>query len=455
MKQIRTVKEESEQKLQEVILMKSHQWEKIKLELEAQIDNLDEGLRELASENAALLRSVQESSNKIVKLKEEKSEAEAEVEHLEKSVQSKEKEITSLKYELHMISKELDIRNEEKNMIMRSAEVANKQHTEDVKNITKLESECQRLRGLLRKKLPGPAALAQMKLEVESSHHVFSATHLRKTSSKTDSLQESEFLTKQLKVLEEETKTLKEALASSNAELQASRNLYAKTVGRLKCLEAEMHQERNAQKAILATNYGNSFSRVYSYPPTITSIPDNGHEDSESPVESSAASIPDHSDIRRIGSVGKFENHKTETISELMDDFLEVEKMACLSDNGGVPLCIISKANDDAEDKKETSCLSSNKNCFDGTNQTIEPEAAEYDEHMQDLKEKRMMLEENMQLLEELKAQLVSSNKSCSLAEIQLKCMTESYKSLQTRVEELEAENKYLKEKMDELKNDL
>ncbi|KHN36042.1 Filament-like plant protein 5 [Glycine soja] len=435
--------------------MKSHQWEKIKLELEAQIDNLDEGLRELASENAALLRSVQESSNKIVKLKEEKSEAEAEVEHLEKSVQSKEKEITSLKYELHMISKELDIRNEEKNMIMRSAEVANKQHTEDVKNITKLESECQRLRGLLRKKLPGPAALAQMKLEVESSHHVFSATHLRKTSSKTDSLQESEFLTKQLKVLEEETKTLKEALASSNAELQDSRNLYAKTVGRLKRLEAEMHQERNAQKAILATNYGNSFSRVYSYPPTITSIPDNGHEDSESPVESSAASIPDHSDIRRIGSVGKFENHKTETISELMDDFLEVEKMACLSDNGGVPLCIISKANDDAEDKKETSCLSSNKNCFDGTNQTIEPEAAEHDEHMQDLKEKRMMLEENMQLLEELKAQLVSSNKSCSLAEIQLKCMTESYKSLQTRVEELEAENKYLKEKMDELKNDL
>ncbi|KHN41904.1 Filament-like plant protein 5 [Glycine soja] len=455
MKQIRTVKEESEQKLQEVILMKSHQWEKIKLELEAQIDNLDEGLRELASENAALLRSVQESSNKIVKLKEEKSEAEAEVEHLEKNIQSKEKEITSLKYELHMISKEMDIRNEEKNMIMRSAEVANKQHTEDGKNIDKLESECQRLRGLLRKKLPGPAALAQMKLEVESSHHVISAPHLRKTSSKTDGLQASEFLTKQLKVLEEETKTLKEALASSNAELQASRNLYAKTVGRLKRLEAEIHQERNSQKAMLATNYGNPFSRVYSYPPSITSISDNGHEDSESHVESCATSIPDHSDIRRIGSVGKLENHKSETISELMDDFLEVEKMACLSDNGGVPLCIISKANDDAEDKKETSCLSSNKNCFDRINQSIEPEAAEHVEHMQDLKEKKMMLLENMQLLEELKAQLASSNKSCSLGEIQLKCMTESYRSLQTRVEVLEAENKYLKEKMDELRNDL
>ncbi|KAL2348597.1 hypothetical protein Fmac_002597 [Flemingia macrophylla] len=454
MKQIRTVKEDSEQKLLEVIHLKSNQWEKIKLELEAQIDNLDEGLRELAGENDALLRSLQESSNKIVKLKEEKSEAEAEVELLKKSVQSKEKEITSLKYELHMISKELDIRNEEKNMIMRSAEVANKQHAEDAKNITKLESECQRLRCLLRKKLPGPAALAQMKLEVETSHHVISASHLRKACSKTDSMQEFEFLTKQLEVLEEETKTLKEALASSNAELQTSRNLFAKTVGRLKRLEAEIHQERSAQKANLATNY-NSMNRIYSYPPSITSMSDNGHEDPESPVESCSTSNPDHSGIRRIGSVGKFENHKSETISELMEDFLEMEKMACLSDNGAVPLGIISKASD-AKDKKETSCLSSNQNCFDRTNQTIEPEphsdylnkAAEHDEHMQNI-------EENMQLLEELKAQLVSSNKSCNLAEIQLKCMTESYKSLQTRVEELEAENKYLKEKMDELKIDL
>ncbi|MCI26786.1 filament-like plant protein, partial [Trifolium medium] len=48
MKQIRTVKEESEQKIQEVILMKSQQWEKFKLELEAEIDKLDKGLREEA-----------------------------------------------------------------------------------------------------------------------------------------------------------------------------------------------------------------------------------------------------------------------------------------------------------------------------------------------------------------------------------------------------------------------
>ncbi|KAJ1408804.1 Filament-like plant protein [Sesbania bispinosa] len=370
MRQIRTIKEDSEQKLQEVIVMKSQKWEKIKLELEAQINKLDEGLRrEEAGENAALLRSLQESSNKIMKLKEEKSDAEAEVELLKKNVHSYEKEISSLKYELHVISKELDIRNEEKNIIMKSAEVANKQHKEDVKNIAKLEGECQRLRGLLRKKLPGPAALAQMKLEVENSHHVNSAPHLRKTYIKTDSLQDSEFLSKQLELLEEETKKMKEALASSNAELQASRNLYAKTVGRLKSLEAEiqvLHQERSAQKSILAINCRNSSSRISSNPSSITSISDNGHEDPESPVESHASSIPDHLDIRRVRRADKFENHKGETISELMDDFLEVEKMACLSDNGSVPLGIISKVKDNANDKHsddtpkagETSCFS-------------------------------------------------------------------------------------------------
>ncbi|XP_058777805.1 filament-like plant protein 4 isoform X2 [Vicia villosa] len=399
-KQIRTIKEENEKKIQEVILMKSQQWERFKLELESEIDKLDKGLREEASENAALLRSLHESSNKIVKLKEEKSEVEAELELQKKNVQSYEKEVNSLKYELHIVSKEMDIRNEEKNMIMKSAEVANKRHSEDVKTIARLEGECQRLRGLLRKKLPGPAALAQMKLEVESTHRVISGIHQRKSSNQ----QESEFLSvlKRFEVFEEETTRLKEALASSNAELQASRNLYTKTVGRVKSLEAEvqiLHQERSSQtqKSNLELNYRNSSSRISSNSPSITSISDSWHEDPESPVESFAASVSGHFEVSRVRSSVKYENRKSEAISELMDDFLEMEKMACSSDNDSVQ--IANKVKNDSEDN-----------------------------------------------------QLKSND---ALVEIQLKCMTESYKSLQTHVEELEAENKRLKEKIDELKNDL
>lgn len=401
MKEIRTIKEESEKKVQEVILVKSQQWERFKLELESKIDKLDKGLREEAGENAALLRSLHESSNKIVKLKEEKSEAEAELEVQKKNVQSCEKEISSLKYELHIVSKEMDIRNEEKNMITKSADVANKRHVEDVKTIAKLEGECQRLRGLLRKKLPGPAALAQMKLEVESTHRVISGIHQRKTSN----LQESEFLSvsKRFEVFEEETARLKEALASSNAELQASRNLYTKTVGRVKSLEAEvqiLHQERSSQtqKSNLEINSRNSSSRISSNSPSITSISDSWHDDPESPAESFSASASDHFNVSRVRTSVKVENRKSETISELMDDFLEVEKMACSSDNDSVQIANKVK-NDSSEDDQ------------------------------------------------------VKSNDA--LVEIQLKCMTESYKSLQTHVEELEAENKLLKEKIDELKNEL
>ncbi|KAK0603314.1 hypothetical protein LWI29_003605 [Acer saccharum] len=123
-----------------------------------QIRNVKEenqALLRAAAENAALSKSLQERSNLIVKITDEKSQADAEIEFLKENIMSHEKEINSLKYELHVVSKELDIRNEEKNMSMRSAEAANKQHLEGVKKIVKLEAECQRLRGLVRKKLPG------------------------------------------------------------------------------------------------------------------------------------------------------------------------------------------------------------------------------------------------------------------------------------------------------------
>ncbi|CAF2054096.1 unnamed protein product [Brassica napus] len=116
----------------------------------------------------ALSRTLQERFNVLVIISEEKSRADSEIETLKSNLEMCENEIKSLKYEVHVVSRELEIRNEEKNMCIRSADAANKQHLEGVKKIAKLEAECQRLRSLVRKKLPGPAALAQTKLEVES-----------------------------------------------------------------------------------------------------------------------------------------------------------------------------------------------------------------------------------------------------------------------------------------------
>ncbi|XP_015575209.2 filament-like plant protein 4 isoform X1 [Ricinus communis] len=357
MRQIRNLKEEHEQKLQDVVLTKIKQCDKIKLELEAKMANLDQELLRSAAENAALSRSLQERSNMLIKISEGKSQAEAEIELLKSNIESCEREINSHKYELHIISKELEIRNEEKNMSMRSAEVANKQHMEGVKKIAKLEAECQRLRGLVRKKLPGPAALAQMKLEVESLGRDCGDSRLRRSPVKPPSPhlsavpefsldnaqkfhKENEFLTERLLAMEEETKMLKEALAKRNSELQASRNLCAKTASRLQSLEAQVsNQQKSSPTSVVQVPIEGYSSQNMSNPPSLTSMSEDGNDDDRSCADSWATSlISELSQLKKEKSSEKLNKTKNTQHLELMDDFLEMEKLACLNANGAITI---------------------------------------------------------------------------------------------------------------------
>lgn len=354
MRQIRNLKEEHEQKLQDVIISKTKQWDKIRLEFEAKMANLDQELLRSVAENAALSRSLQERSNMLVKITEEKAQAEAEIELLKSNIESCEREINSAKYELHVVSKELEIRNEEKNMSMRSAEAANKQHAEGVKKIAKLEAECQRLRGLVRKKLPGPAALAQMKQEVESLGRDYVEARLRRSPVKPpsphlspvtefslDNVQkfqkENEFLTERLLAMEEETKMLKEALAKRNSELQASRNLCAKTASKLQSLEAQLHngnQQKSPPKSMLHIGAEGYSIQNASNPPSLTSMSEDENDDKVSCADSWAtALISELSHVKKERNTEK--SNKTENAKrlELMDDFLEMEKLAYLSND--------------------------------------------------------------------------------------------------------------------------
>lgn len=361
MRQIRNLKEEHEQKLQEVVLTKTKQWDKIKLEFEGKITTLDQELRRSAADNAAVSRSLQERSNMLIKINEEKLQAEAEIELLKSNVESCQREINSLKYEHHIASKELEIRNEEKNMSMRSAEVANKQHMEGVKKIAKLEAECQRLRGLVRKKLPGPAAVAQMKLEVENLGRDYGDTRLGRSPVKPsspllsplpelsfDSAQkfhkENEFLTERLLGMEEETKMLKEALAKRNSELQASRSLCAKTASKLQSLEAQLqlsNQQKSSPKSIIHITAEGSSSQNASNPPSLTSMSEDGNDDERSCAESwSTSLISDLSQFKKEKNNDKSNKAENANQLELMDDFLEMEKLACLSNdsNGAISI---------------------------------------------------------------------------------------------------------------------
>ncbi|XP_042494105.1 filament-like plant protein 4 [Macadamia integrifolia] len=359
MRQIRNLKEEHELKLHEVVLTKTKQWDKIKHDFEAKIGDLKQELLRSSGENAALSRSLQERSNMLMKISEEKSQAEADIELLKTNIQSCEKEINSLKYELHIASKELEIRNEEKNMSMRSAEVATKQHLEGVKKIAKLEAECQRLRGLVRKKLPGPAALAQMKHEVESLGRDYGEIRPRRSPVRSpsphlapmpefslDNVQqfhkETEFLTARLLAMEEETNMLKEALAKRNSELQTSRNMCAKTASMLRSLEAQMHtlnQQKSSPKSTTDMPIENSSSQSASNPPSLTSMSEDGIDEDGSCAESWAtALISELSQFKKERDVEKVIKADNPKHLELMDDFLEMERMACLSaeSNGAI-----------------------------------------------------------------------------------------------------------------------
>ncbi|KAF7054663.1 hypothetical protein CFC21_062302 [Triticum aestivum] len=357
MKQVRTVKEEGEQKLHDVVFAKTKQWEKIKAELEEKLLEFDHELIRAGAENDALSRSLQERADLLMKIDEEKAQAEAEIEVLKSTIQSGEREINSLKYEVHVVTKELEIRNEEKNMSVRSADVATKQHLEDVKKITKLEAECQRLRGLVRKKLPGPAALAQMKMEVESlgMGRDYGDNRLRRSPAKNNSFhrpmspmspvpdyafdnlqhmqKENEFLTARLLTMEEETKMLKEALTKRNSELQTSRSMYAKIAGKLRTLEVQMvtgNQRKSPSNPNMDIHFDGAHSQNGSNPPSMTSMSEDGVDDEGSCTESWANALVSELSHIKKEKVAKSSVTDGSSRLELMDDFLEMERLACL-----------------------------------------------------------------------------------------------------------------------------
>jgi myosin heavy subunit len=72
--------------------------------------------------------------------------------------------------------------------------------------------------------------------------------------------------------------------------------------------------------------------------------------------------------------------------------------------------------------------------------------AVELSRCLQNLESTKAWLEEKEQLISKLKSQLTSSEDLQSLAETQLKCVTESYKSLDLHAKELEAKVKSLEE---------
>ncbi|GAA0166395.1 hypothetical protein LIER_21554 [Lithospermum erythrorhizon] len=167
MHQLNSLRQDQDRRLHEAVDTTSRELEKSHHRLEERLKMMNKMLSNLTAENSHLSEELIEKEMMVEDLSKCRKQAEAEFETLMARQDIVEKENAFLRYEFRMLEKELDIRNEEMKVSRYSLEASNKQCMENLRKMKKLEAECQRLRILVRKRLPGPAALVKMSRDIE------------------------------------------------------------------------------------------------------------------------------------------------------------------------------------------------------------------------------------------------------------------------------------------------
>ncbi|KAJ7539773.1 hypothetical protein O6H91_11G108000 [Diphasiastrum complanatum] len=362
MRELRHVKEEQEQKITGAVMESNRKWEKVRIDFEAKLAGLNHQLIESEAENKALSRNVQERGRTVIELSDGKSQAEAEVSVLHIRLGTIEKENSSLEYELNLLTKELEIRNEEREYNKRELEVSSRQNLENTKQIAKLEAECQKLRTLVRRKLPGPAAIAQMKVEVETLGCEMGESRRRRTYGKyvnpsgTFSLEtapqrlqnghkEMEMFVERIHGMEEETKMLREILAQRNGELHAARLLCAKTATKLSTVEAHLEAMSQCSAASGIRSIGADSNNLTALrcvgskgAVSVVSMSEGStnHDDQVSCADTwASASVSELVHLKKDEVATNMKNMLDPSKLKLMDDFTEMEHLASISETVG------------------------------------------------------------------------------------------------------------------------
>ncbi|XP_056171318.1 filament-like plant protein 7 isoform X1 [Syzygium oleosum] len=340
MRQLHFVREEQEKRIHDAVMKTSKEFEKSQVVLEGKLEETNKRLAKMGIENTHLSKSLVSKEKLVEDLNKQRKRAEADIGSLMARLESSEKDNASLKYEVRILEKELEIRNEEREFNRRTADVSHKQHLESAKKIAKLESECQRLRLLVRKRLPGPAAVAKMKNEVDmlgrdsarmrktntgqiGSMSDFAVENCPETPSKRISI-----LTEQLIVTEEENKTLREALSKKESELHISRVLNAQRGSKLSQIDSQVEGSLKGQKGMELTR-----TIHLSHEPSLASVSDIGSDDKVSCAESWATALISELENFRSEKQRRLVSSRAIGASDisLMDDFVEMEKLAIVS----------------------------------------------------------------------------------------------------------------------------
>ncbi|KAL9238323.1 hypothetical protein vseg_012758 [Gypsophila vaccaria] len=235
-REIESLKQQQDEKVQEILSKEMLDCKKERTKLEAKLSEANRTISNLSSENSNLMKALICKERHLHDLSKGKNELESEVGILTGRLESVEKENAFLKYEFRVMEKELEAWNEERKSDCRSA-------VERAKQISQLEAECLHLRHLVKKRL---------QVDVQGTDHGI----IPKASEK--SAKDTNYLIERVYTLEEENGTLREIMALSDRELQSWRIKYGQMGCRMAELEAQIQElsgSENSMQLALSRKY--------------------------------------------------------------------------------------------------------------------------------------------------------------------------------------------------------
>ncbi|KAJ1279964.1 hypothetical protein BS78_04G195700 [Paspalum vaginatum] len=269
MERLVVVREEREQIIVEAANEISAEKKRVR-ELQHKLEDANKRAAKLAAENSSLGKAMDAKEAAIRELRESAAAAGGKLADAMARLESSQKQAGSLQYEVRMLQKELEVRGQEREYDLKSVDAARRQQAEHLKRIAELEAECQRLRAMVRKRLPGPAAIAKMRDEVEQkqtptasprrprpatpSSPRSAAPFSPRTPSPRRSVSDDEGYASKLRTVEDENRALKQALAKRESELQFVQMRYDDEACKLAVVQRQLKELTEENKQLSDAN---------------------------------------------------------------------------------------------------------------------------------------------------------------------------------------------------------
>ncbi|KAM3226560.1 hypothetical protein ACQJBY_058922 [Aegilops geniculata] len=323
MEQLLIAREEREQIIVEAASEISSLQKKLR-DLQQSLEAANKKAAKLAAENNSLCKAMDAKDKLVRELRESKAASDQELSGATAKLDAAQKQSASLQYEARMLQKELEVRSQEREYDLRSVDAARAQQAESLRKIAQLEGECQRLRAMVRKRLPGPAALAKMRDEVEpqqqqpppsragaSPRRPRSMTPTMSPRSVTPTMsprpvtprrapEPDQSYAVRLRAIEDENNVLKRMLAARDTELQFTQTKYAEEASKLSAVQGQLKELTEESKRL---------------------------SDAHAKSETWASTLVSELDQLRAGKQGHGASSVMVSDMSLLDDFAEIERM--------------------------------------------------------------------------------------------------------------------------------